>query len=193
MKRRRCGEKGLLSLEACIAVTIFIFLMLFMYSFFVVFEARNEMAHVLLSTANSMALDSYENSKLGDSDTAGQLFYNIYGQITNTNNSFTDYRQWHKGSTETDENGNITLSTEFSDVLKNRFLSYLTGGDISRAEEILKRFHIEHGVAGLDFSGSYVADGKLFLSVSYTLEYEFNMFGLGILEMEQSACSKIWE
>ena len=35
---RRSSEKGLLSLEASIAVTIFIFLMLFMYSFFVVFE-----------------------------------------------------------------------------------------------------------------------------------------------------------
>ena len=94
--RKIKSEKGLLSLEACIAVTIFIFMMLFLYSFFVVFEVRNEMGHVTLATANCLSLDEYENDALGSSNTIGQIFYNVYGQATNSQNDFTDFRKWYE-------------------------------------------------------------------------------------------------
>jgi len=193
MQKRHKNESGLLSLEASIAVTIFIFLMLFLYSFFVVFEVRNEIGHTVLSTANSLAFDGYENSNLGDSDTLGQIIYNIYGNSTNDNNDFSDYRTWYDDSTVTDEDGNTSLSNDFSDALKNRFLAYLTGGNPDNAEAILKRYHIQGGVDGLDFSGSKVEDGKLYVSVKYEIEYEFNVFNLGNNEFEQSACSKLWK
>lgn len=193
MGKKIKNEKGLLSLEACIAVTIFIFLMLFLYSFFVVFEVRNEMGHVTLATANSMSLDAYENDTLGESDTIGQIFYNVYGQATNSQNDFTDFRKWYDDSTVTDENGNVTLSAEFAGVVKARFIAYLTSGDADKAEEILKRYHVVNGVDGLDFSGSHISDGKLYLSVKYEIEYEFNVFNLGSNIFEHKACSKLWK
>lgn len=193
MGKKIKNEKGLLSLEACIAVTIFIFLMLFLYSFFVVFEVRNEMGHVTLATANSMSLDAYENDTLGESDTIGQIFYNVYGQATNSQNDFTDFRKWYDDSTVTDENGNVTLSAEFAGVVKARFIAYLTSGDADKAEEILKRYHVVNGVDGLDFSGSHISDGKLYLSVKYEIEYEFNVFNLGSNNFEHKACSKLWK
>lgn len=193
MGKKIKNEKGLLSLEACIAVTIFIFLMLFLYSFFVVFEVRNEMGHVTLATANSMSLDAYENDTLGESDTIGQIFYNVYGQATNSQNDFTDFRKWYDDSTVTDENGNVTLSAEFADVVKARFIAYLTSGDADKAEEILKRYHVVNGVDGLDFSGSHISDGKLYLSVKYEIEYEFNVFNLDSNKFEHKACSKLWK
>ena len=192
MGKKIKNEKGLLSLEACIAVTIFIFLMLFLYSFFVVFEVRNEMGHVTLATANSMSLDAYENDTLGESDTIGQIFYNVYGQATNSQNDFTDFRKWYDDSTVTDENGNVTLSAEFAGVVKARFIAYLTSGDADKAEEILKRYHVVNGVDGLDFSGSHISDGKLYLSVKYEIEYEFNVLNLGSNKFEHKACSKLW-
>ena len=193
MGKKIKNEKGLLSLEACIAVTIFIFLMLFLYSFFVVFEVRNEMGHATLATANSMSLDAYENDTLGESDTIGQIFYNVYGQATNSQNDFTDFRKWYDDSTVTDENGNVTLSAEFAGVVKARFIAYLTSGDADKAEEILKRYHVVNGVDGLDFSGSHISDGKLYLSVKYEIEYEFNVFNLGSNKFEHKACSKLWK
>lgn len=192
MKKIRGKECGLLSLEACIAVTIFIFLMLFMYSFFVVFEARNEMGHAVLATTNSLALDAYDNSTMGGTDTAGQIIRNVYGSLTNGNSDFTDYRQWYDSATTTDANGNTMLSASFSEVVKNRFLAYLSGGDADKAETLLARYHIQNGVDGLDFSNSYVSDGKLYISVRYTIEYEFQVFNLDVLKMEQKACSKLW-
>lgn len=193
MRKKIKSEKGLLSLEACIAVTIFIFMMLFLYSFFVVFEVRNEMGHVTLATANSMSLDAYENDTLGESDTIGQIFYNVYGQVTNSQNDFTDFRKWYDNSTVTDADGNVTLSAEFTDVVKTRFIAYLTSGDADKADEILERYHVVDGVDGLDFSGSYVSDGKLYLSVKYEIEYEFNVFNFGNNKFEHTVCSKLWK
>lgn len=193
MNKERNREKGLLSLEACISLTIFIFLMLFLYSFFVVFEARNEMAHVLLSTADSLSLDAYTNTALGESGTMGQVIYELYGMNTNSENDFTDYRAWYNTTTMEDNSGNIVIDGNFDGIIRARFIAYLTGGSAGEAQEILKRYHVKGGVNGLDFSKSYVADGKLYLSVRYTLEYEFQVFDVGEMEFEQSVCSKLWK
>lgn len=193
MKGRHYGENGLLSLEACITLPIFMFMMFFLYSFFVVFEARNEMAHVLLSTADSLALDACENSGLGESGTVGQVLYNFYGMSTNANNPFTDYRTWYDTTTVENEDGSTAIDGTFEDIIRTRFAAYLTGGDLSKTEEILKRYHVKGGSAGLDFSASHVSGGKLYLSLKYTLEYEFHVFDGGEVTFEQSVCSKLWK
>ena len=53
MSKWSMKEKGSISLEACIVVPMFIFLMLFMYSFFSFFIARNEIGHAVLATAKA--------------------------------------------------------------------------------------------------------------------------------------------
>ena len=190
MRFGRSKESGLLSLEASISVTIFIFLMLFFYSFFVVFEVRNEIGHVTLSTANSMALDAFENETIGNSDTFAKFLYEVYGQNTNSMSDFSAYRRWYE---TVDDKGKTTMNKEFSGVIKDRFIAFLTGGNKGDAENILKRYHVVDGVNGLDFSGSYVSDDNLYLSVKYKIEYEFNVFNLLNLEFEQHVCSKLWK
>lgn len=193
MSKKRDREKGLLSLEACIALPIFMFLMFFLYSFFVVFEARNEMAHVLLSTADSLSFDACENSGLGESGTVGQVFYRLYGMNTNSQSDFTDYRTWYDFAAAEDGQGNQSIDGTFEDIIRSRFIAYLTGGESAEAEEILERYHVKDGVNGLDFSGSRVEGGKLYLSVKYTLTYEFRVFDGGEARFEQSACSRLWK
>lgn len=211
------NEKGVLSLEASIVVTIFLFLMLFLYSFFVVFEARNQMAHVLLATTDSMALDPYESGKHSNAGDLSQLLYGLYGVFSEPeNDGFVSTNDWSNvpgfGFDETSWDGSIyvdgsdssllepdefgnaaTTSTTLKTVIEDRFLAYLADGSIDKANEILERYHIKDGWNGLDFAGSKVSSGKLYIKVQYTLEYEFNVFGLGSLTMEQSACSKIWK
>lgn len=191
----KSDEKGLLSLEACVSVTIFLFLMLFLYSFFTIFEARNEIGHVVLSASNSMAVDAFENTKLGNGGNMGQIIYNLYGLAVNSDNDFTDYRQWYDDSVEEDNDGNKSLSNTFSEVIKDRFVAYLTSGKSEDANEILKKYKVKDGIDGLDFSGSYIdsSKGDFYLKVKYTLEYDYNPFGLNGLEFEQSACSKLWK
>ena len=219
MKKRFLSEKGLLSLEASIAVTIFIFLMLFMYSFFIVFEARNEFAHTILATADSLSKDTYSNEKIGNSGTTAQLAYDLVSMITSatgTESDFASMQLWNevdKGSAtsfydgtiyasntaatehtsddeETDEaHRSYVVSTGLGDVIKQRFLAYMG----NNAEQILERYHIKNGSNGLDFSGSYISSGKLYVSVKYTIEYEFQVFNLDGLQMEQTCCSKLWK
>lgn len=142
-----------------------------------------------------MAADAFQNNKLGNSGNMGQVIYELYGEITNSDNGFTDYRQWYKDATEDDGAGNKKLSNTFSEVIKERFVAYLTSGKLSDANEILKKYKVKNGIDGLDFSGSYVdsSKGDLYLKVKYTLEYDYNPFNLSGLEFEQSACSKLWK
>lgn len=181
------NERGLLSLEASIAVTVFIFLMLFMYSFFVVFESRNAIGHAVLATTNSLSLDAYGNTKLGDADTVAQIFYGVYGSAGN-DSEFVDRRTWYEDAA-TEDGG---ISADFESAIRTRFLAYLGGGSGSQAEEVLERYHVQGGVEGLDFSNSHTDGENLYLSVQYTIEYEFQVFNLDVLHMEQKACSKLW-
>lgn len=216
MKRFK-NERAVVSLEASIVVTIFLFLMLFLYSFFVVFEARNNMAHVLLATTDSLSKDPYESGKHSNSGNLSQILYGLF-QISDepSADGFTSTKDWSNipgfGFDETgwdgtiyvdgsaasllapDEFGNsATTSSALSTAIEERFLAYLAEGSLSQANDILDRFHIKGGWNGLDFSGSKISGGKLYIKVRYTIEYEFNFFGLGELELEQSACSKIWK
>lgn len=190
---RKKTEKGLLSLEASIVVTMFIFFVLFLYSFFIIFEARNEMAHVLLATTNSLSLDAYETGKLKDTENLSALFYLIYEHNKSDDKGFTTTKKWHEASPSIDEDGNPIIATALENAIKERFIAYLADGDTTEANRILDMYNIVGGVDGLDFSTSKVESGNLHVNLVYTIEYQFNMFDLGKIKFKQSACSKIWQ
>ena len=181
MKRSGNKECGLLSLEASIAVTIFIFLMLFMYSFFVVFEARNEIGHVLLSTADSLGLDAYSSNSLDDDNSLQGIIYGIYGHFAKTDGTFTETEKWFEDETKVE------------DVVRDRFLSYLAGGDITEADRILDELNVVGGFDGLDFSKSKVDGDDIVVTVEYELEYEFKVFNLANNAFSQTCSSKLWK
>lgn len=171
---------GLLSLEASFALTIFIFLMLFMYSFFVVFEARNEIGHVLLTTADSLALDAFANETLADESVKG-ILYKLYGSSVDSDGTFTESDKWYE-----DEN-------QVQEVVEARFIAYMAGGDRDEANKILEKLNVENGIEGLDFSASKVSGSDIILQVDYTLKREFKVFGLKDMKFSQSCCSKLWK
>lgn len=181
MKKSGNKESGLLSLEASIAVTIFIFLMLFMYSFFVIFEARNQIGHVLLSTADSLALDAYSSNSLDDDNSLQGIIYGIYGAFAKTDGTFTETDKWFDDDTKVQE------------TVKTRFLSYLAGGNMAEANRILEELNVVGGFDGLDFSKSKVENGDITVTVEYELEYEFKVFNFGNNEFGQSCSSKLWK
>ena len=172
---------GLLSLEASIALTIFLFLMLFMYSFLVVFEARNQIGHVLLTTADSLSLDAFANESLGNEKSIQGILYRVYETTQSSNGYYTESSKWYSGEGAVEE------------TVKTRFLAYLSGGDRAEANRILRELNIVGGLDGLDFSNCRVSGNDLFLEVSYELEYEFQVFQLDTLSFRQSCCSKLWK
>ena len=211
MKAIEKSEQGLLTLEASIVVTGFIFLMLFMYSIFVVFEARSAIGHAVLSTANSLALDAYENSRKTEITKAldsmseeakaiatavtpvAGIFISLYGTSGDEDSPFVNRGEWYEDSVVDNGDGSTRISDVFLEAVKERFFAYLGGGDPSRAEQILKLYHIKDGESGLDFSNSYTDANNLYISVKYNIEYEYKVFHFEPLEMEQKACSKLWK
>ncbi len=183
-------ENGLLSLEASIALTIFIFLMLFMYSLFVVFEARNTLGHAVLATANSLSLDVYDTALFdgGDASTKAvkDIFRAVYGSAGRENSAFISREDWYSVGADG------ALSASFENTVRTRFLAYLGGGSEEHANKVLERYHIRNGAEGLDFSESHTDGENLYLSLKYTIEYEFQVFNLDVLYMEQKACSRLW-
>lgn len=215
MKKMGC-ETGTMSLEASICLTLFIFVLLFMYSFFVVFEARNAMAHAGLATADSLALDVYETSKVEGTNDISTLVSSIYHAVFPDNSPFSSHEKWYtRDAVDPDWNGNIYasdpgdgedddyenglgdkayVSALFASVLRERFFSYLAGSDNTRdVEAILKKYHISSGMNSVDFSKSKIVNGDLYVIVSYKLDYEFNIMNLFALQLEQTACSKLWK
>ena len=85
------------------------------------------------------------------------------------------------------------FSSTLETAIRSRFIAYLSGGDEAKANKILKGLHVVGGLDGLDFSGSCVKSGKLYIKLKYELNYEFNAFNLGKVKLGQSVCSKIWK
>lgn len=180
-KRKWGGTKGLLSLEASIALTIFLFLMLFLYSFLAVFEARNQVAHVLLTTADSLALDAFANETPEDL-TLQKLLFELFGNTAKSEGIYTESDNWYVGDSET-----------IKDAVEARFIGYIAGGDRKEADRILESLNIVDGIDGMNFSNSCVIGDELFLDVRYEIEYEFQVFGMGSIPMTQTCCSKLWK
>lgn len=171
-------EKGLLSLEASICLTLFLFLMLFLYSYFVVFEARNVMAHAALATADSLSIEVYQTNKLkGEgADALTEVISGIVDWAFGTDNAFRSTDTWFENddSLSSTWNGNIYaeggnyvggtggdedfsddlgrqkayVSKKFTNALKTRFFAYLTGSD--NTEEINAYLEKYHIVGGMD-------------------------------------------
>ena len=189
------SDRGVITLEACISVLSFLTLMLFLSSLFVMFMAQNVTGHVALQTAESLSLDVYRTNtlikedgkfvSLGDSLT--QFITKNIGSSEKNPNFITDTR-WYQN-----EEGDDPEPEVVAEAVKNRFLGYLSGGDETKADELLKNMNVVNGFEGLDFSGCYVEGRDLYVVVKYELEYDFNLWNVENQKVEQMACSKLWK
>lgn len=180
------NRAGIISIEAAIGITLFLFAILFFYAMFYVTLARNLISHALLQTSQSMALDAYESNKFtADSNASwnandvSQLLNNWLG-IAGANNGYVDSSRWYEGSV-----GNL------AGVIRHRFASYLSGGE-SQTNERLKALGVEDGLDGMNFSGSYVKGGDLYIILKYEIEPWINFFHVTPIQMTLQARAKLW-
>lgn len=183
------SESGNVTLEACISLLTFLILMLFLSSLFILFMAQNMTAHAILQTAQSLALDSYTIDALslgdGKSEDLGELLATgvsrIYGS-SDSNPYFVTDNLWYNGD-----------SAAVSAEVRERFVGYLSGGDETKADDLLRSMNVVNGLAGLDFSQSAVSDGMLTAVVTYELEYDFDIWGVDNIAVEQKSCAQLWK
>lgn len=188
--KKENNTKGVITLEACVCVLSFLILMLLLSSLFVMFMAQNATAHTVLQTSESLSIDAYSKEHIGSGGTGsvsevvvgiGEFIGDLFG-IAQDNPSFVGKDDLSTAS-----------ETEIASIVKTRFVGYLSGGNVIEADEFLERMNIVDGLDGLDFSDSYVEDGVLYITLKYKLEYDFNIWNVGTVDVEQKACSKLWK
>ena len=187
---KKSAERGAITLEACVSVLSFLILMLFLSSLFVMFMAQNVTSHAILQTAQSLSLDAHlieslikqEDGKVANlSDQVSDFVAKLFGSSEENPYFVTDSR-WYNGD-----------STLIAEAVETRFVGYLSGGDETKADELLTNMNVVDGLDGIDFSQSYVQDNTLYIVLQYELEYDFNIWGLGTIDVEQRSCAKLWK
>lgn len=180
---RRCvkDEQGVISLEACIVVPIFIFLILFFYGLIVMSLGQRMVAHALLQSAQSLSLDSYATEKdLGyDSlDHGYQLVGAIYSDMLGFDKEeFSSKKKWYSAG-----------SADLEKTVENRFYGFLVGGTKAEATDTLKTI----GISDVKFSGSSVTDGVLTIDMKYKQDFIYNFQGLLSFDRETTVKVKMW-
>ena len=189
------SDRGVITLEACVSVLSFLILMLFLTSLFVMFMAQNVTGHVILQTAQSLSMDVYRTNSLIREDgklvsvgaALTEFITKMVGSSEDSPNFITDAR-WYQNKEGDDPEPEVV-----AEAVKTRFLGYISGGDETEADELLKGMNVVNGLEGLDFSKCYVADSTLYVILEYELEYDFNLWNVEPLKVEQTACSKLWK
>jgi len=188
---RRKGASGAITIEACVTVVLFMMLMFILFGFFMIFMAQNAVAHVALVTAQSLAMDAWQVSKLqmnGFPPDVGTIISNLvaegFGQ-NETNPWYMSETEWWKDK--------VKLENEIA----NRFLGYFSGGDAILAQRLMKAVRISmNGGAdwrlALDFSESKVKNGELYVVVKYKVNYLLQIWGLDSVDMQQTAAARLW-
>lgn len=182
-------EMGVITLEACVVVVLFLVLTLFLSSLFYMFMAQNVTAHAVLQTSESLSLDVYATNKLtvsGSSKkkiqgTVGEFIVGLFGNSEDNPYFVTDDR-WFES-----KNGE-----EISQIVKTRFIGYLTGADEEKAEHFLAALNVKDGLDGLDFSESYIENGTFYIVLKYELQYNLNIWHMKDVEVRQTTSSKLW-
>ena len=178
-------ERGSVTLETSIVLPIFIFLFMFIYGLFSVVSAQNQMTHTLIQATKSLSLDSYLTENVDSAAEAGTKFWgglsDMVLDIVRIDNdpNFTSQTDWYK----TPESS--------GDIVKDRFVGYLAGGDESAAREKLDNLGIVGGLDGITFE-TEVNGESLTVTIKYEIQYWFDFLDMGKIPMAQTVTSRLW-
>lgn len=183
MKRSKF-EEGTLTLETALALPIFFFIFLSIFGFFGFIAARNQVRHALIQSVKSLSMDSYINEQISSTDKDDFVFWKNLPDLvmdiarSGNNEYYSSRSNWYS-------------NTSGKDVIKKRFIGYISGGDESKAQESLKAMGVDNGINGMTFNYT-VTDGDLTVTVSYKLHNWFDFAGIGTFDMEETATAKMW-
>ncbi len=188
------NERGAITLEACVSVTIFTLFMLFFIGLFSMFHTQQTMSHAIIQSTQSLALETYGTKKLefeigggsGITSLVTEAIAGIYDLVNQPSENFSDDSFWYNtASIGVAENAAAVAA-------KARFIGYLTGGDEEKADALLKNMRVVDGLDGLDFSETKVENNVLYTTVKYKLEFMFTVGDIGVMDMQQTFSAKLW-
>lgn len=210
MLRKVRQEDGVMAIEACISVTIFILLMVSTYCFETLFMAQSAIGHAMKETVESMAVEAYRIGKFHDekfstddihrglieliagagskvSQGVSDDFQNDSNYATNENWFFTDDDRKIKT-----EESKAAFNRNIQTIAKERFATYFAGG-VQQADKMLKAYGVKGGLNGIDFSETGLEGSDLTLKISYKIRILIPFELFDTFNISQSVCAKIWK
>lgn len=183
-------QRGSLTLESAIVIPAFIMMFLFVYGIFGIVSAQNQITHSLIQASKSLSLDPYvlESTELaGETETKfwsnfGDMIFDI-GRLNNDVH-FTAQTDWYK---EVNNKGEVDLQ-----LVRDRFVGYLAGGDEELADTILTELGVVDGLDGIDLRVS-VSGKVMTLNLKYSLKYVFDFYNSGEIPIEQKIQTNLWK
>lgn len=175
MKER---EKGSLTVEATISLTIYLFAMMFLMNAGQVYRAQNYVAHGMLQTGKMLSFASYEFGEDTTVSKLGDEFMRLLGFLGNIPDQSEIRLSWKDGN--------------YPEAAKLAF-GYCAGKNAAETNQSLERYGVTGGIGSIDFTKSY-ADGKdLYLQAQYTVDLPFAFFQISRIDMHQQVVCGLWE
>jgi len=188
---RQHQQRGSLTLEAALVLPIFLFIILFVFSIFGIVSAHNQISHAFIQSSSSLSMDPYlfeQASLAGESSTSfwgglGDMFSDI--KRLDNDPYFMAHTDWYTPGDKT------TILTS-NNVIKRRFIAYLTGGDEMAADEKLTNLRVKDGLKGIKFTAEAVGD-ELTITVEYSLRMLFDFGQDLVMPVKQAAKVRLWK
>mgnify|MGYP007132879033 CR=1 FL=1 len=200
LSRLREAQDGVMALEACISLTLFLIVMLTLYSMLQMFTAQNLIAHAAQEACQSLAIENYSNSSMltgNMTQIPNWLLTMVTGGGSNSFSESSDFSLSNfftsflgQGTTEK----KLQLTTVTQSSAKKRFAAYLAG-DETKADELLKNYGVVNGLNGISFSGTEKSGTDMTIQVTYKIRLLFYLEALNFGEFEstQKVCCRLWK
>lgn len=170
--RKEC--EGSLTIEAVIALTAFLFFMMFMANFGHIYRVQNFMAHSLAQSGQMVAFSSYAYSKDCLISDAMDLL-NQFGMLPGIPIDGLEIR-------------NAWKAKNYPEAVQYAF-QYCTGGDKDSTDALLEKY----GIESIDFTGTDAPKDNIKVKAKYTVHIPFAFFGIEQVDMHQQIVCRRWD
>ena len=158
-------QDGAIAIEACISLTLFLIVMIALYSVIQVFTVQSMISHAMQEACQSMALENY-NQSMFKTGTLQQIPSKVF--------------DWISGG----HRENFSTSADFS--WKGMFSSLQSTTEMEQTVG---------GLDGISFAGPEKSGTDMTIQVSYKVRLLFyiEMFHFGEFESTQTVCCRLWK
>ncbi|MCR5587228.1 MAG: hypothetical protein K6F77_06830 [Lachnospiraceae bacterium] len=188
------NEKGVMSIDAIISLTLFTFLVMFLIDIAVVYQAQNYVYHGMIQTSKEIAIFTYQVSLVDEFevDDTGHTT-NIAALVERIGNKFniaalkkmkaqTDMREYWKKGEEAD----------IINMIKAMYPECIAGSN-EDADKWLKFYGLKDGMDSIDFKGSKKENQDIVICATFDVNLLFPVFGKDKITLKQSTRARSWE
>ena len=174
------SQKGSLTIEASVALTAFMFIVVLVLSFATVYRAQSVVSHATLQTSQSLAVESYYRDKISNTGSGETLSMLV---------KFSTFLGFDAAGFDDAYAPLGDKGTNLQKIVRENF-AYAIADEIDKADEILEGLGIPDGLDGVDFSLSAASGGDIIVNVQYKVKLPFSFFGERVISLSKSAKTK---